>query len=130
MYGTRFLIKKRKWKEIEYVLTVVILAWLTYHMYAHLDTINTRYPNLTRKLPIYLVIRQMMVISILTNMLSMLHLKVLVYLFYYFLVIIFTNDFEHEKYVITLIGFTMMVLLVCHQFKKKNKILNKYLKKL
>ena len=113
-YATGFLIKKRKWKYIEYALTVVLLAWITFHFYAHQGTIDTRHPNPTHKLPTHLVITQFLVIIIATNMLSRLFLKVLVYFFYYFLAIIFTNDFEHQNYVLTLIGFTVMILLVCH----------------
>ena len=62
-----------------------------------------------------------------TNVISIWYLKTFVYMYYYFLVVIFTNDFEEENYVFRLVWVTAQFLLVGYQFKLKNDTVNKYL---
>ena len=92
----------------------VLLLWLTFNMYSNSSTINTRNANEAQVLPVYMVFFHLSVIVIHTNIIVIWYLKALVYVYYLFLVLIFANDSEHETYIIVLIGFPIVILLICH----------------
>jgi c-di-AMP phosphodiesterase-like protein len=72
----------------------------------------------------------MLNIRIITNVISIWYLKTFVYIYYFFLVVIFTNDFKQENYVFILAWVTAQFILVGYQFKLKDDTVNKYLEKL
>jgi hypothetical protein len=109
-----FLKKKRKWALLEYVFVMLFLGWLIYHMFLNHDILNSSDP-VKNEIPATLIVNfYLIVITISAQYVSIWYLKTLVYLFYYCLLVAFTNIFKDTKYIYELIIFTICILIICH----------------
>ena len=127
MSGVWILKKKRKWAFLEYVFVMILLGYLIYHMFLNHDILNSSDP-VKNEIPATLIVNfYLMTMETCAQYVSIWYLKSLVFLFYYCLLVAFTNIFKDTKYIFELINFTIYILIICHQSKKMNDILNKYL---